>query len=137
MQKHDNINNGIVHSLCFEKRHLMFKRKILAEMISWKRRSRGRSALLIQGARRIGKSTTAEEFARREYKSYILIDFSKARQEVVRLFRDISDLDFFFLQLQLFYNVRLYERESLIIFDETATAFGKTSHQTPRCRSSL
>ena len=74
----------------------MFKRKILAEMISWKRRSRGRSALLIQGARRIGKSTTAEEFARREYKSYILIDFSKARQEVVRLFRDISDLDFFF-----------------------------------------
>lgn len=118
MQKHDNINNGIVHSLCFEKRHLMFKRKILAEMISWKKRSRGRSALLIQGARRIGKSTTAEEFARREYKSYILIDFSKARQEVVRLFRDISDLDFFFLQLQLFYNVRLYERESLIIFDE-------------------
>jgi hypothetical protein len=96
----------------------MFKRKILTDMIAWKDRSQGHSALLIQGARRIGKSTTAEEFARTEYKSYILIDFSNTRQEVIQLFRDISDLDFFFLQLQLFYNVRLYERESLIIFDE-------------------
>ena len=84
----------------------MFKRKILTDMIAWKDRSQGHSALLIQGARRIGKSTTAEEFARTEYKSYILIDFSNARQEVIQLFRDISDLDFFFLQLQLFYNVR-------------------------------
>lgn len=96
----------------------MFKRKIYDKLLRWKRESNGRSALLIQGARRVGKSTLAETFAKAEYKSYMLIDFSNARPEVTNLFKDMSDLQFFFLQLQMFYNVRLYERESLIIFDE-------------------
>ena len=87
-------------------------------MVSWKRESQGRTALLIQGARRVGKSTIAEEFAKNEYKSYIMIDFSNASSEVARLFRDMSDLDYFFLRLQMLYHVRLYPRESLIIFDE-------------------
>ena len=96
----------------------MFKRKIYQQMVEWKKLSRGRSALLIQGARRVGKSTVAQEFARREYKSFLLIDFSKARPEVVNLFNDMHDLDFFFLQLQMLFKVRLYLRKSLIIFDE-------------------
>jgi hypothetical protein len=73
---------------------------------------------LIQGARRIGKSTIVEDFARREYKSYILIDFSKVSKEVNDLFNDISDLNYLFLRLQFIYQVQLYERESVIIFDE-------------------
>ena len=97
---------------------LVFKRKIYDKMVSWKRESQGRIALLVQGARRIGKSTIAEEFAKNEYKSYIMIDFSNASSEVARLFRDMSDLDYFFLRLQMLYHVRLYPRESLIIFDE-------------------
>lgn len=73
---------------------------------------------MIEGARRVGKSTLVEQFARQEYRSYILIDFSKASVETFNLFRDISDLDYIFLRLQLIYNVQLYERESVIIFDE-------------------
>lgn len=96
----------------------MFKRKIYQQMVEWKNLSKGRSALLIQGARRVGKSTVAQEFARREYKSFLLIDFSKARPEVVNLFKDMHDLDLFFLQLQMLCKVRLYLRESLIVFDE-------------------
>ena len=78
----------------------------------------GDTALLIQGARRVGKSTIAEEFARNEYKSYILIDFSKVSKEVRDLFNDISDLNYLFIRLQFIFNVDLYERESAIIFDE-------------------
>ncbi len=74
--------------------------------------------MLIQGARRIGKSTIAEEFARREYKSYILIDFSKASKDVNDLFNDISDLNYLFIRLQFIYQVQLHERDSVIIFDE-------------------
>ena len=96
----------------------MFKRKIYRQMVEWKMQSQGRTALLIQGARRVGKSTVAREFAKREYKSFLIIDFSNAPSEVVNLFRDMHDLDFFFLQLQLLCRVRLYERESLIIFDD-------------------
>ena len=96
----------------------MFKRKIYRQMVEWKMQSQGRTALLIQGARRVGKSTVAREFAKREYKSFLIIDFSNAPPEVVNLFRDMHDLDFFFLQLQLLCRVRLYERESLIIFDD-------------------
>ena len=73
---------------------------------------------MVQGARRIGKSTIVEEFARREYASYILIDFTKCSLEVKNLFEDVSDLNYIFLRLQLIYNVRLMERQSLIIFDE-------------------
>lgn len=69
-------------------------------------------------ARRIGKSTLAEQFARNEYRSYIQIDFARASAEVHRLFDDVSDLDFLFLQLQLRYGVQLFDREPLVIFDE-------------------
>ena len=96
----------------------IFKRKIYERLLNWKAKSNGHSALLIQGARRIGKSTIVEEFARREYASYILIDFTKCSQEVLNLFNDVSDLNYIFLRLQLIYNVQLKTRESLIIFDE-------------------
>ena len=87
-------------------------------MLKWKSERNGDTALLIQGARRIGKSTIAEEFARHEYKSYLLIDFSRISKEVTDLFNDISDLNYLFLRLQFIYQVQLYERESVIIFDE-------------------
>ncbi|MBQ3783873.1 MAG: ATP-binding protein [Lachnospiraceae bacterium] len=96
----------------------MFQRKIYNQFIKWKQESDGKTALLIEGARRIGKTTVVEEFAKREYKSYILIDFSKASKEVRELFEDVSDLNYIFLRLQLIFNVDLYERNSLIIFDE-------------------
>ena len=96
----------------------MFKRKIYDKLLEWKRESDGRSALLIEGARRIGKSTVVEEFARNEYESYILIDFSIVSKATRDLFEDLSDLDYLFLQLQLQYRVDLVERNSLIIFDE-------------------
>ena len=96
----------------------MFKRKIYDKLVEWKNESQGRTALMIEGARRVGKSTVAEEFAKKEYESYILIDFSVAPQSVKELFDDISDLNYFFLQLQLLYRVDLAERRSLIIFDE-------------------
>lgn len=97
---------------------MIFKRKIYEKIIEWKKESRGSTALLIEGARRIGKSTVAEEFARNEYKSYILIDFAFAPKLVQELFEDVSDLNYIFMQLQLQYAVTLHERESLIIFDE-------------------
>lgn len=87
-------------------------------MLEWKSESMGRTALLIEGARRIGKSTVVEEFGKHEYESYILIDFAFAPQVVKDLFLDMSDLNYFFLQLQLQYQVDLVERKSLIIFDE-------------------
>lgn len=96
----------------------MFKRKIYDKLLEWKAESNGKTALLIEGARRIGKSTVVEEFAQNEYSSYILIDFSIASKAVKSLFEDISDLGYLFLQLQLQYKVDLYERKSLIIFDE-------------------
>ncbi|MCR5755671.1 MAG: AAA family ATPase [Acetatifactor sp.] len=96
----------------------MFRRKIYNKLLEWKEDSQGRTALLIEGARRIGKSTVAEEFAKNEYLSYILIDFSTASKSVRTLFEDISDLDYLFLQLQLQYKTDLHERKSLIIFDE-------------------
>lgn len=97
---------------------ICFKRKVYDTMLKWKNERKGDTALLIQGARRIGKSTIAEEFARKEYKSYILVDFSKVSKEVFDLFNDISDLNYLFLRLQFIYQVQLYERESVIIFDE-------------------
>ena len=96
----------------------IFKRKIYDRLLKWKKSSNGTSALLVQGARRIGKSTIVEDFARREYASYILIDFTKCSQEVHDLFNDVSDLNFIFLRLQLIYRVQLVNRKSLIIFDE-------------------
>ena len=96
----------------------MFKRKIYSKLLAWKQESNGKTAILIEGARRVGKSTVVEEFAKKEYKSYILIDFSKASKEVKELFDDIADLDYVFLRLQLIYKTDLYERDSVIIFDE-------------------
>ena len=96
----------------------IFKLKIYDRLLKWKATSNGKSALLVQGARRIGKSTIVEEFAKNEYESYILIDFTKCSAEVKNLFDDVSDLNYIFLRLQLIYNVRLIERKSLIIFDE-------------------
>ena len=84
-----------------ERRKKMFKRKIYSKMLNWKQESDGKTALLIEGARRIGKSTVVEEFAKKEYESYILIDFAKASSDVKALFDDISDLNYLFLQLQL------------------------------------
>ncbi len=96
----------------------VFKRKIYHEILEWKERRSDKYALLIKGARRVGKSTIAEEFAKREFKSYILIDFAHTSKSIIELFEDMYDLDFFFLQLQQLTGVRLYEKESVIIFDE-------------------
>ncbi len=95
----------------------LFKRKIYDQLLKWKQQSNGNSALLIEGARRIGKSTIVKTFAQNEYKSFIFIDFTKCSKEVKELFNDISDLNYIFLRLQLIYGVQLIERESLIIFD--------------------
>lgn len=96
----------------------IFERKIYQKMLKWKKDSNGKTALLIKGARRVGKSTIAEEFAKKEYSSYILIDFSIAPKEVHNLFSDLSDLNYLFLRLQLIYHVNLENRKSVIIFDE-------------------
>ena len=96
----------------------MFRRKIYNKLLEWKKESDGHTAPLIEGARRIGKSTVVEEFAKNEYESYILIDFSIASKETKELFEDISDLDYIFLRLQAQYRVELVERKSVIIFDE-------------------
>lgn len=96
----------------------MFKRKIYAKLVEWKKESDGRTALLVEGARRIGKSTIVKEFATNEYESFILVDFSVAPKAIRDLFDDVSDLNYLFLQLQLQYHVDLIERKSLIVFDE-------------------
>ena len=96
----------------------VFKRKIYNEILEWKQNRSDKYALLIKGARRVGKSTIAEEFAKNEFKSYIIIDFAHTSKEIIDLFDDMYNLDFFFLQLQQFTGVRLYENESVIIFDE-------------------
>lgn len=97
---------------------LVFKRKIYDEMLRWKQSSQGKTALLIKGARRVGKSTIAEEFAKREYDSYIAIDFADAKKNVWEAVEHISDRDDFFMRLQFIFGVKLYERRSVIIFDE-------------------
>ena len=96
----------------------VFKRKIYNEILEWKEKRSDKYALLIKGARRIGKSTIAVEFAKNEFKSYILIDFAHTSKAIIELFDDTYDLDFFFLQLQQLTGVRLYKNESVIIFDE-------------------
>lgn len=96
----------------------LFKRKIYERLLKWKQESNGNSALLIEGARRIGKSTVVRSFARNEYESFILVDFTTCSQEVKNLFNDVSDLNYIFLRLQLAYGVQLVERKSLIVFDE-------------------
>ena len=96
----------------------IFKRKLYDRLLEWKRVKNGKSAILIEGARRVGKSTLVEQFAKNEYESYILIDFNEASNEVKSLFNNLMNKDFLFLQLQALYNVVLKKRKSVIIFDE-------------------
>lgn len=105
----------------------MLKRKIYNSLLTWKNKSQGKTALLIDGARRVGKSFIAEEFAKNEYKSYILIDFGNAPQDILDTFlNDSADLDLFFAKLAAYYSTVLYRRQSLLIFDEV--------QQFPRAR---
>ena len=96
----------------------IFKRKLYDKMLKWKEERDGGSALLIKGARRVGKSTLAEHFAKNEYESYLLIDFTETSQEVNALFDDVSSLDDLLFQLQFRFQKRLIPRKSVIIFDE-------------------
>lgn len=96
----------------------IFRRKLYDKMLKWKHEREGQTALLIKGARRVGKSTLAEEFASKEYDSYICIDFTEASHEVRELFDDVSNLDNLFMSLQFHYGVQLHPRRSAIIFDE-------------------
>lgn len=108
----------------------MLKRKIYDYLVSWKRNSNGSTALMIDGARRVGKSYIVEEFAKIEYKSYILIDFGNVSKDVKNLFEnEISDLNLFFAKLSVFFSTPLYNRESLIVFDEV--------QQYPRARQMI
>lgn len=95
------------------------KRKIYEELLKWKQEKQGKTAILIDGARRVGKSYIAEEFAKENYKSYVLIDFSKVPQTIKDLFENyLDDLNYLFTYLSGYYGVKLYERESVFIFDE-------------------
>ncbi|MBR6176859.1 MAG: AAA family ATPase, partial [Bacteroidales bacterium] len=97
----------------------MLKRKIYSELLKWKNQSNGTSAAMIEGARRTGKSFIAELFAKQEYQSYVLIDFSKAPQQVKDWFEQyMEDIDTLLFNIKLHYNVKLVERHSVIIFDE-------------------
>ena len=105
----------------------MLKRKIYDELVNWKRRSNGQTALLIDGARRVGKSYISELFAKQEYRSHIIIDFGNDPKDILDLFvYDSADLDLFFAKLAAFYSTVLYKRDSLIVFDEV--------QQFPRAR---
>lgn len=101
---------------------MIFKRKIYNELLQWKRTDEGRTAVLIQGARRVGKSTIAKEFVENEYETHILVDFAACSAEIRELFNDVSDLNRIFMRLQLEYSVELKERKSVIIFDEVQLA---------------
>lgn len=96
----------------------MFKRKAYEKLKYWKEKKAPKYSVLLEGARRVGKSTLAEEFAKQEYKSYIQVDFANIKKDVLDAFDDISDLDVFFLRLQTATGVTLYKRESVIVFDE-------------------
>lgn len=105
-------------------------RKMYQKMLEWKQKSAGRTALIIEGARRVGKSYIAEEFAKKEYRSYILIDFAQVGKEIRDVFENqLTDLDSFFRYLSGFYGVKLYPKESVFIFDEV--------QKFPRARESI
>lgn len=109
---------------------MIFKRKIYEKLVNWKEDTKGSKALFIEGARRVGKSTIVEEFAQKEYKSYILIDFNDASDIVKDAFLNyLQDLDTFFLILSTEYRTTLYPRESVVIFDEI--------QQFPKARQSI
>ena len=98
---------------------MVFKRKIYDKLLEWKSMSSGTSAVMLEGARRIGKSTIAEAFAQNEYKDYIIIDFAKANKDIKNNFEEnIGNMDVFFRNLFLLMGKSLPKRESVIIFDE-------------------
>lgn len=97
---------------------VIFKRKLYKQLLDWKNSSNGTSAILVEGARRIGKSTLVKEFVKNEYKSAIIIDFVKTDEDVIHLFDNLSNLNFIFAQLQVLFDTKLYHRESAIVFDE-------------------
>lgn len=95
------------------------KRKLYNELLEWKRSRKGKTAILLKGARRVGKSYLCEQFAKNEYKSYVIIDFGNTSDEIKALFEgDTSDIDKFLSELQILTHTAFYERETLIIFDE-------------------
>ena len=96
----------------------MFKRKAFEKLKEWKEKKAPKYSVLLEGARRVGKSTIAEEFAKHEYKTYIKVDFANINKETLEVFDDIANLDIFFLRLQAATGITLYNRESVIIFDE-------------------
>lgn len=106
------------------------KRKIYEKLLEWKENSNGKTALLIDGARRVGKSYIVEKFAQENYKNYIIIDFNKVSNDVKDLFQYyLNDMDNLFLYLSNYFNVTLYPHESLIVFDEVQLY--------PRARSAI
>lgn len=106
------------------------KRKIYEQLLRWKNESAPETALLIEGARRVGKSWIVEEFAKREYRSFVLIDFNKVSKAVIDVFKnDLEDIDVFFRKLSEYYGVRLYEGETLFVFDEV--------QEFPRARAAI
>jgi len=107
----------------------IFKRKLYDRLLKWKTERQGRTAILVEGARRVGKSTLVEQFAKHEYESYILIDFNRAPKKIMNLFEDLTDLNTIFLFLQQHYQVILKPRKSLIIFDEV--------QKCPRARQAI
>ena len=110
----------------------ILKRKIYDKLLSWKKTSNGQTALLIEGARRVGKSTICEFFGKNEYKSYIIIDFVKASKTIKENFENLNNLDIFYQNISVEYKTKLYKRESLIVFDEIQ----KPSFQKTISRSS-
>lgn len=95
------------------------KRKVYEKLVKWKENSNGKTAVLIDGARRVGKSYIVEKFAKENYKSYIIIDFNRVSDDIKNLFEFyLNDLDNLFLYLSNYFNIPLYKRESVIIFDE-------------------
>lgn len=101
---------------------MFFKRKVYKELLEWKEKYSDRYAVLLEGPRRVGKSTIAEVFAKENYKSFIIINFGFLEKRIRDVFDDIENLDFFFLRLQGATGIKLYEHESVIVFDEIQLA---------------
>ena len=99
----------------------MFKRKVYNALTEWKEKYSKKYAAMLEGARRVGKSTVAEEFAKNNFRSYIKVDFANVQKDVLEVFDDIASLDLFFLRLQTATGITLYPGESAIIFDDYAT----------------
>lgn len=106
------------YNILIERRFMEIKRKVYNKLIEWKKNSNGTKAVLIEGARRIGKSTVAKEFGKNEYKSYVLIDFNNVSQKIIEAFNHLDNLDLFFQTISLETGIRLYIRDTLVIFDE-------------------